>query len=90
MDIHKNARLTLRRREDLVEYVARGAHLPERRNESTASRFAYMMASGGLEKPVGSAMACPPFESRERMGNLSSSFAKARLVPRALQGQSSP
>src|SRR5207244_10990543 len=24
MDIHKNARLTLRRREDLVEYVARG------------------------------------------------------------------
>ena len=24
MDIHKNARLTLRRREDLVEYVATG------------------------------------------------------------------
>ncbi len=27
MDIHKNARLTLRRREDLVEYVARGVAL---------------------------------------------------------------
>jgi hypothetical protein len=27
MDIHKNARLSLRRREDLVEYVARGATL---------------------------------------------------------------
>ena len=27
MDIHKNARLTLRRREDLVEYVARGVTL---------------------------------------------------------------
>src|SRR5258707_8153578 len=27
MDIHKNARLSLRRREDLVEYVARGVTL---------------------------------------------------------------
>ena len=27
MDIHKNARLTLRRREDLVEHVARGVTL---------------------------------------------------------------
>ena len=27
MDIHKNARLTLRRREDLVQYVARGVTL---------------------------------------------------------------
>jgi hypothetical protein len=27
MDIHKNARLTLRRREDLVEYAARGVTL---------------------------------------------------------------
>jgi hypothetical protein len=30
MDIHKNARLTLRRREDLVQYVA---HSQNRRNK---------------------------------------------------------
>jgi hypothetical protein len=28
MDIHKNARLSLRRREDLVEYVYRGVAQP--------------------------------------------------------------